>query len=151
MAASRIVFFIAVLAFASASGQTRPAVRRDQASVQFMITHAMREELAQLGYSASEISALQPERARAIIDNQIQCPSQGMPSTWKRGGKGKSRGALSTLAGGVVKVAAFGLATGLALHFSGMDLGDFSRVVDDVLRALLDSTGSGGGRRLGSY
>ena len=141
-----LIIFVTVLAVASASAQSRPALRRDQASVQFMITQGMKEKLRELGYSAAEISALQPQRAAAIIDNNIRCPSQGMPAKWKRGsGNGKGGNHLQQAFGKVATLAAFGLATALGLHFSGMDLGEISRHIDAVLRILLDSTG--GGRR----
>ena len=143
----RALLLAAVVAVASASAQSRPALRRDQASVQFMITHSMKEQLRDLGYSAAEISSLQPERAAAIIDNGIRCPSQGMPTKWNRGGGSKGGGALGKAVGSATRLVAFGLATAVGLHMSGMDLGEVSRYIDEVMRILLDSTSSSGGRR----
>lgn len=139
----RSLVVVAALAVASASAQSsRPAVRRDQASVQFMITQSMKEDLRLLGYSSADIAALLPERAAAIIDRQIACPSQGMPASWKRGGGGGRRagGGLAAAVGGAAKLAGFGLATALALHFSGTDLGEASRYIDAVVSVLVEST-----------
>ena len=143
-----LIIFVAVLAVASASAQSRPALRRDQASVQFMITHGMKEQLRELGYSAAEIAALQPERAAAIIDNKIRCPSQGMPATWKRSGGGKGGSPVQQVFEKAATIAAVGLATALGLHFfTDVDLGEFGRHIASVLRILLGSTSPSGGRR----
>lgn len=131
---------------ATAQG-TRPALRsRDPAAVQFMITQEMRASLRRLGYSDADINSLVPERAAAIIDNQIARPSRGVPPSWQRGAGGrrsaKGGGVFGKAVGGVTQLAAFGLATALALHFSGMDLGEASTVIDRVISTLLDSTRS---------
>ena len=61
------------------------------ASVQFMITHRMRAQLADLGYSEKEIKSLQPERARVLIAKQIKRTSRGVPKAWQRKGGSPSR------------------------------------------------------------
>ena len=135
-----------LLAVAAAASAQRPALRRDgTASVQFMITNAMVESLVALGYTAEDIKALSPDRAAAIIDNGIARPSQGVPSSWnrsasRRGGGGGKRNPLAQAVGGITRVLAAGLATAVALHMSGMDLGEFSRIVDVVAEGLLEST-----------
>ena len=75
----------------------RPAASADAgsdggaASVQFMITHRMRAQLADLGYSEKEIKSLQPERARVLIAKQIKRTSRGVPKAWQRKGGSPSR------------------------------------------------------------
>lgn len=56
------------------------------ASVQFMITNQMRQELGALGYSASEINSLVPERARVIVQHRIRRTSRGVPKQWQKSG-----------------------------------------------------------------
>ena len=141
------VILCASLTLASALAQNRPAVRPGSASVQFMITQQMKQELRELGYTESDISSLSPERARAILDNQITRPQQGMPSSWARK-SGRRKGLFSKLVDGTRQVALAGLATALALHFSGLDLGEFSRRVDWAVHELMESTSPRGGRRL---
>lgn len=46
------------------------------ASVQFMITRAMRMELAALGYDEAEVDRMQPQRAAAIIARGLPSPRQ---------------------------------------------------------------------------
>jgi len=66
----------------------------DASSVQFMITNRMKGQLADLGYSPSEVRLLAPERARAIISRSIRRPSRGVPKEWQRAaGRGGSGGA----------------------------------------------------------
>ena len=58
-----------------AAGQAIEAVGgRSVASVQFMITNAMRAQLGALGYSAEEVDRMDPPRAAAIL-------AQGVPSS----------------------------------------------------------------------
>ena len=58
-----------------AAGQAIEAVGgRSVASVQFMITNAMRAQLGALGYSVDEINRMDPPRAAAIL-------AQGVPSS----------------------------------------------------------------------
>ena len=58
-----------------AAGQAIEAVGgRSVASVQFMITNAMRAQLGELGYSVDEINRMDPPRAAAIL-------AQGVPSS----------------------------------------------------------------------
>ena len=105
-----------------------------------MITTAMKIQLSELGYSSQDIASLSPERAAAIIDNGIRCPSGGVPSNWKRSVSSKSAGVLSQVFGAVTRLVAFGLVSAVSLHFSGMDLGIVSDHVDRIARVLLDST-----------
>lgn len=140
-----ISLLLAVATAASAQGSAaRPALRRDgTASVQFMITNAMVESLVALGYTAEDIKVLSPDRAAAIIDNGIARPRQGVPSSWTRTASRRGSGKKSPLVqaiGGITRVLAAGLATAVALHMSGMDLGEFSRIVDVVAESLLEST-----------
>ena len=141
----RLSLLLAVACAASAQGQARPALRRDgSASIQFMVTNDMAERLRELGYSDADIGALNPQRAAAIIDNKIACPSSGLPEAWKRGASinrpKRHANPLARVVGGVARAAAGCLAVAVALHFSGLDMGEFSRVVDEVTVALLDST-----------
>ena len=110
--------------------------------MQFMITQEMRASLHELGYRDEDIDDLVPERAAAIIDNRIPCPSQGVPSSWKRGYTPSRKGAgfLGSAFGGLKKVVSFGVVTALALHFSGMDLGEVSVFIDQAVAFLIDST-----------
>jgi hypothetical protein len=55
-------------------GQPVEATGRSVASVQFMITNAMRAQLAELGYGKADIDAMDPPRAAAII-------AKGTPSS----------------------------------------------------------------------
>ena len=58
-----------------AAGQAIEAVGgRSVASVQFMITNAMRAQLAALGYAPEEVDRMDPPRAAIII-------AQGVPSS----------------------------------------------------------------------
>ena len=140
----RLSLLLAATCAATAQGSTRPALRRDTASVQFMVTNAMAESLRELGYSEADIAAVNPERAAAIIANNIMCPSSGLPEAWKRGAKvgrgGKRQNPLVRVVQGLARAAAGSLAVAVALHYSGMDLGEFSRVIDDVARQLVEST-----------
>ena len=106
-----------------------------------MITNRMKEQLITLGYSAKDIASLQPERAAAIIDREIRRPSQGMPENWSRAGPGR-KGILGKTFTVVKQAATIALATSLALHFTGTDLGAFSDLVDEVARTLHESTKS---------
>jgi hypothetical protein len=139
----RLTLF-ALVAVVAASAQHRPGLRaRDPASVQFMITNAMKMDLYDLGYTAEDVSRLDPQRAAAILENGIRRPSQGVPAGWTRKGRGgRSRGALATAVGGAVRLAGFGVASALALHFCGMDLGEFSTQVEALLEVLMQSTQS---------
>lgn len=146
-ASNKLILAVSTLlicSVATASAQSRPALRRDPNAVQFMITAIMKQQLVDLGYSEADIESLNPQRAAAIIDNNIHCPSQGVPSTWKRSSArgGKSRGFLSQAVGGLTQLATFGLAAAVALHFCGMDLGVFSDHVDTIAKVLIDSTRS---------
>ena len=109
------------------------------ASMQFMITQKMREQLFSLGYSARDISALEPERAAAIIQRSIQRPSHGMPSSWARSEKTRSTPFMRRFTYAVKRAATIGIATALALHFGGLDMGAFSSTVDDIWRTLQDT------------
>jgi hypothetical protein len=130
---------------AATAQSSRPALRtRDPASVQFMITNDMRQALQGLGYSDADIDALVPERAAVIIDNGIACPARGVPSSWKRGGgrgrKQEGNGLVSKVFSGLTRLGAFSVATALALHFSGLDLGELSVYIDKLSLLLLEST-----------
>ena len=129
---------------AATAQSSRPALRtRDPASVQFMITSGMRLSLQELGYSDADIDALVPERAAVIIDNGIRCPTQGVPTSWKRGGgrgRKQGNGLVSKTLSGVYRFCAFGVATAVALHFSGMDLGEVSTFIEKISTLLLEST-----------
>ncbi len=57
-----------------AEGNTMDATGRSVASVQFMITKAMRAQLAALGYSSDEIDRMDPPRAADIL-------AKGVPSS----------------------------------------------------------------------
>lgn len=65
---------------------------RNSASQQWVITHKMRAALADLGYTETEVAALDPQRAKAIIDKAISRPSGGVPAKWNKGAKGQPRG-----------------------------------------------------------
>ena len=138
----RVVLFV-LLAAASASAQ-RPALRKSSntASVQFMVTKSMTMDLYKLGYTAEDVKSLSPERAAAIIDKSIRRPREGVPASWKRGGGGGGGGGggLARAIGWATKIGGFGLATALALHCSGMDLGDFSRFVDTTWEHLREAS-----------
>ena len=137
----RLMF--ALIAVAAAASAQRPAVRRDPASVQFMITNSMKMSLMELGYSSQEIASLDPQRAAAIIEHNIRRTSQGVPKAWmRRGSRGSAGGLLQKSLAGVLKLAAAGVSVALALHFSGMDTGEFGRQVDELVRTLLDGTSS---------
>jgi protein import protein ZIM17 len=56
---------------ATPDGQPLSATGRSVASVQFMITKAMRLQLLALGYSREEVDRMEPPRARTIIDAGI--------------------------------------------------------------------------------
>ena len=58
--------------------------------MQFVITQKMRSQLADLGYSSSEVDALNTERAAAIIRHKIKRPARGVPDSWSSPPKGKS-------------------------------------------------------------
>ena len=112
------------------------ATAQNVAKVQFMITNRMKEELASLGYSAMDIATLEPSRAAAIIDRSIRRPSQGMPKSWSRGGAAAPKGMLGKVFGIVKQAATVALATSLALHFTGTNLGMFSDIVDEAVYVL---------------
>ena len=118
---------------------TTTGAQANTASVKFMITNQDKDDLALLGYSVRDIATLAPERAAAIIDRRIRRPGQGVPASWTRGGGGKRLGIFGKTFGAVRKAATFSLAAALALHFSGMNLGEFSSFVDDLVRVLQDS------------
>lgn len=67
-----------------ASSGTPSPPSTSSASVQFMITAEMKQSLTALGYSAEDIAALQPERAKAIIENGLKRTSK-LPGSWTRG------------------------------------------------------------------
>ena len=79
-----------------------PAAGDKRASVQFVITNAMRAELARLGYSEAELderrpTALTAERAKAIVDNGIRRPKGGeLPSHWTRASQQRPGGFLGS-------------------------------------------------------
>jgi len=52
---------------ADGSGRAIEDTGRSVASVQFMITRAMREELVALGFSSAQVDAMEPSRAGAIL------------------------------------------------------------------------------------
>jgi hypothetical protein len=54
------------------------------AGVQFVVTGSMRRQLAELGYTPEDADALQPERARVIVDKHLRKPRSGVPARWKR-------------------------------------------------------------------
>ena len=54
----------------------------------------MRAALAGLGYTEAEVDALDPQRAKAIIDKGIARPSRGVPRSWNKGARGQARGPL---------------------------------------------------------
>ena len=56
---------------ATPDGQPLSATGRSVASVQFMITKAMRLQLLSLGYTREEVDRMEPPRARTIIDAGI--------------------------------------------------------------------------------
>jgi len=98
----------------------------------------MANELSQLGYSARDIATLDPSRAAAIIERHIHRPDQGMPKGWERGGKPKSGLVRRTLSF-AKQVATAGLVGVLALHYSGLDLGGISDMIDEAARTLQQS------------
>jgi len=59
----------------------------NKASMQWVVTAKMRSQLSKLGYSSAEVSALEPERAAAIIKHSISRPASGVPGSWKRSGR----------------------------------------------------------------
>ena len=56
---------------ADADGQSLPETGRSVASLQFMITQAMRRELYALGYTEAEVDAMEPPRAAKIIAKKM--------------------------------------------------------------------------------
>jgi hypothetical protein len=125
-----------LLALVSTASTQRPAVRRsgsDTASVQFMITNAMAGKLRELGYTSAEISSLAPDRAAAIIDNGIHRPSQGIPKNWVRGGNSASP--MRGVVGALRRAVGLSLSAAVALHFSGVELGGFSKGLDALMRS----------------
>eukprot|EP00967_Tisochrysis_lutea_P051177 scaffold63129_cov33-Tisochrysis_lutea.AAC.1 len=98
-----------------------PPTGRSAASMQFMITMRMKEQLRGLGYLPSEIANLDPQRAAAIIDRSIPRPSRGVPDSWLVNGRAARRrrpGAiLKAAAAGMVKVG-FSASLGLILYLS---------------------------------
>ena len=112
---------------------------------------SMKMSLYELGYTSADVAALEPDRAAAIIDRRIQCPADGMPAKWKRGHSRGIRGsALGKAVSAVANLSTVGLGIALALHYSGMNLGAFSKLVADMSERLLESTSAGParGRRL---
>ena len=67
-----------------APSATPPPASPSSASVQFMITAEMKQSLTALGYSEEDIAALQPERAKAIIERGLKRTSK-LPESWTRG------------------------------------------------------------------
>ena len=65
---------LSVSQVAGADGSAMAATGRSVASVQFMITRAMRAQLGELGYRSDEIDRMDPPRAATII-------AQGVPSS----------------------------------------------------------------------
>ena len=65
---------LSVSQVADADGSAVAATGRSVASVQFMITRAMRAQLSELGYSTEEVDRMDPPRAATII-------AQGVPSS----------------------------------------------------------------------
>eukprot|EP00966_Prymnesium_polylepis_P230663 5337551-Prymnesium_polylepis.1 len=70
----------------------------------------MKQQLGALGYSAAEVSRLDPARAAAIIQHSIPRPPQGVPASWTRGGHGQGGRPLSGRALAVVRKAIGGIA-----------------------------------------
>ena len=68
---------LSVSQVADADGETLPATGRSVASVQFMITNAMRVQLQQLGYTTEEVDRMDPPRAATIIAQNV--PSSKQP------------------------------------------------------------------------
>jgi len=65
-------------------------------------TGKMRAQLSKLGYSGAEISALQPERAAAVVKHSISRPATGVPASWNVGGKPSSGARSAVMSGGGV-------------------------------------------------
>ena len=68
---------LSVSQVADADGSAIPATGRSVASVQFMITRAMRAQLSELGYSTEEVDRMDPPRAATIIAQAV--PSSKQP------------------------------------------------------------------------
>lgn len=59
-----------------AEGRTLEATGRSVASVQFMITRAMRAQLTSLGYTPEEVDRMDPPRAAAILAQSVPSSKQ---------------------------------------------------------------------------
>ena len=59
-----------------ADGRTLEATGRSVASVQFMITRAMRAQLTSLGYTPEEVDRMDPPRAAAILAQSVPSSKQ---------------------------------------------------------------------------
>lgn len=61
-----------------------PMNEGDEASTQvFMITREMkRTMMEELGYRRKEVDSIRLELVANIIQNRVQCPSEGMPTSW---------------------------------------------------------------------
>ena len=59
-----------------ANGRTLEATGRSVASVQFMITRAMRAQLKSLGYTPEEVDRMDPPRAAAILAQRVPSSKQ---------------------------------------------------------------------------
>ena len=75
---------LAVSRVADAEGRPLEATGRSVASVQFMITRAMRAQLTSLGYTPEEVDRMDPPRAAAIL-------ARGVPSSKQAQSKPKRK------------------------------------------------------------
>lgn len=122
----------------AAAPQRASSERMKDASVQFMITSHMKAELEELGYTASDIRMLAPERARIIIAHKIRRTSKGVPKEWQRGGgRGRSGNLLSTMLETIQKhMSGLGI-TGFAVYAVYMaDPQLFQQTVQQILAPL---------------
>jgi len=62
-------------------GYTEAPAQQPVASVQFMITQAMRIQLAKLGYNSDEIERLDPQHAATILNSQRSAEILGKPAS----------------------------------------------------------------------
>ena len=67
---------LSVSQVADADGRTLEATGRSVASVQFMITRAMRRQLTSLGYTPEEVDRMDPPRAAAILAQRVPSSKQ---------------------------------------------------------------------------
>lgn len=67
---------LAVSRVADANGRPLEATGRSVASVQFMITRAMRVQLTSLGYTPEEVDRMDPPRAAAILARRVPSSKQ---------------------------------------------------------------------------